>query len=33
MILTLEYAKKIDDWWRAEGAGAYRDQVETQVRG
>jgi hypothetical protein len=32
MILTLEYAKKIDEWWRAEGAAAYRQQVETLVR-
>ena len=32
MILTLEYAKRIDAWWRAEGASAYRKQIETQVR-
>lgn len=32
MILTLEYARKVDEWWRAEGAAAYRQQVETLVR-
>lgn len=30
MILVLEYAKKVDDWWGAEGASAYRAQRETE---
>jgi hypothetical protein len=32
MILTLEYAKKINQWWGREGAASYRDQIETQAR-
>ncbi len=32
MILTLEYAKKIDQWWGAEGAAAYRRQMDKQAR-
>jgi len=32
MILTLEHARKIDRWWRAEGADAYRKQIEIQAR-
>jgi succinyl-CoA synthetase beta subunit len=32
MILTLEHARKIDKWWRAEGAEAFRTQIEIQAR-
>ena len=32
MILTLEYAKKINQWWGREGAAVYRKQIETQAR-
>lgn len=31
MILVLEYAKKIDEWWGAEGAAAYRSQREAET--
>jgi hypothetical protein len=31
MILTLEYAKRIDEWWSAEGMEAYAASMEQAV--